>query len=152
MTTEIFQINDRHATVGAHVFSDQRNCDLRIVYVRSGQHCADGNLSIGYVQVQFVPTPVLVVTVARFFRADAAETSQFREHFVEFHGALPLQSRRRIARFARFASQSGSDDAPSASRCLLQKRIFPRRLPDTPITSDNAHLFLEHRPAARQIA
>lgn len=48
----------------------QRNCDLRIVHARAGQNRADRHLSAGHIEMQFVTTPVLLVSVAARLRTD----------------------------------------------------------------------------------
>jgi hypothetical protein len=52
----------------------QRYGYLRVMHRSSGQYGADRNLSIGYVQMQLVSTPVLAMSLAAQLRSKPAET------------------------------------------------------------------------------
>jgi hypothetical protein len=77
-----------HHALGGH--RHQRNGNLRIVHARAGEHGADGELSIGDVEMEFVTAPVLLVPLAAGLDADVALPRKLFQHPFQLLMALPL--------------------------------------------------------------
>ena len=70
----------------------QRNGRLRIVQAGSGQQRGDGNLSVGYIEVQLVAAPVAEMAFAALLYTQAAVARQVGQHFCNRHTALLFQA------------------------------------------------------------
>src|ERR1019366_8696051 len=111
----------------------QWNGHLRIMHGGRRQHGADGNLSVGHIPMQFVATPVMIVSVAVLLAPQIALPRQIGQHLWQLHLPLPRQPRvvlGHIRPFAPLVALVWTTGSPfltwRARGCLL--RLFLRRL------------------------
>src|ERR1035441_3963783 len=69
------------------------------------QHGGDGNLTVGYIPMQLVPTPVMVISMAVALASQIALPRQIGQHFRQFHAPLPLQTRVGFGLIGPFAAK-----------------------------------------------
>jgi hypothetical protein len=97
---------------------------LRIVHAGAGQHRADRNLSVGYVQVEFVTAPVVLVSLAVLLGPDVALPRQVGDHLLQFLVPLALDTSPPLACLGAARRSLGPSGLPRLALSPLFLRLL----------------------------